>query len=295
MPVIEIKNVPGQTDLLLKSMCAGIDGWLKRQKSGINGCGPIYSDYSKGEDILTYDGPAKTNPRVAERRSMVCKDDTCARQGLECDEYPPAMTAEGGGFATEVCVPAWQNSKTQGPILGIFARRCNLKAGDKFLLRLEGGCDRFRFPARRDVEPTFNMLARRSSNESISGSNGTLADPNGDGSLTYVATHLGQLKAGNYEFDLDLSGATVVQVEVVNQYGDSYALIDNPSSSAHLSFDIADNMSLPAALVAYTEQSFTLTYSGSVKLSAADSRSRMLQRYEILIFVQIAVLISLLF
>jgi len=32
--------------------------------------------------------------------------------------------------------------------------------------------------------------------------------------------------------------------------------VDNPTSFAHLSFDIADNMSPLGALIAYTEQSY---------------------------------------
>jgi len=120
------------------------------------------------------------------------------------------MTSEGGGLATQVLIPAWQNSRTQGPILGGFVKVCNLKAGDKFLVRLEGGYDRFNFPARRNVRPAVNMIDRRASSSSISGSNKTLMDPNGDGSLTCVVTDMGALKAGHYDLNLDMPGATVV-------------------------------------------------------------------------------------
>jgi hypothetical protein len=159
---------------------------------------------------------------------------------MECDEHPPgtsaskpwtwrnarivAMASDGGGLATQVCVPEWQNSRTQGPIFSGFVRVCGLKAGEKFLNRLEGGCDQFNFPVRRNVEPAVNMLDRRASSGSISGSNRTLMNPNGDGSLKYVATDMGALKAGHYDLNLDMLGATVARAEVVNRYGDSYGL-----------------------------------------------------------------------
>jgi hypothetical protein len=40
---------------------------------------------------------------------------------------------------------------------------------------------------------------------------------------------------------------------------------DSPTASARLSFDVADNLSLPAALVAYTQNQVNLTYNGTVQ------------------------------
>lgn len=51
-----------------------MNGWYKRQKSGIDGRHDIWTDLAKGEDVLTYGGPAKKNPDAADRRKDVqCK------------------------------------------------------------------------------------------------------------------------------------------------------------------------------------------------------------------------------
>jgi hypothetical protein len=48
-----------------------MDGWLKRQMSGINGNAQVFTDLLKGEDILTYGGPTKGNAEKAQRRKDV--------------------------------------------------------------------------------------------------------------------------------------------------------------------------------------------------------------------------------
>jgi hypothetical protein len=130
------------------------------------------------------------------------------------------MVQEGGGLATRVCIPALQNSQTQGPILGRFVQVCDLKKGEKFLVRLEGGCSQFSFPPkeRRDG----NAFWPRTTTILVSQTNNTLRNPNGDGSLTYVAVDLGQLQNGHYDIVATFNG-TIAQASVLNQYGDSYA------------------------------------------------------------------------
>ncbi|PLN79982.1 hypothetical protein BDW42DRAFT_201424 [Aspergillus taichungensis] len=265
LPVVEFTPVRGETDELVKSMCAGMDGWYKRQKSGANGRHNIWTDLAKGEDVLTYGGPAKKNPDATDRRKDVqCKKfykSDCEALGkkrgvaMECDEYPPAMSLEGGGLATRMCVPAKQNSRTQGPQFRLFVTTCGLKRGDKFLLRLKGGCSRFNFPARRDDATQTVGIA----DEDV-----TFRDPNDDGSLTYVAVGLGDLKVGHYEIDAKFNGS-VREAVVLNQYGDEYASLDSPSQSAKMSFDVTDDYYQPAALIAYTEHPVKVSYNGTVQ------------------------------
>ncbi|PLB33859.1 uncharacterized protein BDW47DRAFT_134714 [Aspergillus candidus] len=267
LPVVEFTPVRGETDELVKSMCAGMNGWYKRQKSGIDGRHDIWTDLAKGEDVLTYGGPAKKNPDAADRRKDVqCKKfykSECEALGkkrgvaMECDEYPPAMSLEGGGLATRMCVPAKQNSRTQGPQFRLFVKTCGLKRGDKFLVRLKGGCNRFNFPARRE-DATHTI--------GIADEDATFRDPNDDGSLTYVAVGLGDLEVGHYEIDAEFNG-TVREAVILNQYGDEYASLDSPSESAKMSFDVTDDYYQPAALVAYTEHPVKVSYNGTVQAS----------------------------
>lgn len=71
-----------------------MNGWLRRQQSGMEGRGPIHTDLDLGEDIFTYGGPTRNNPDKDDRRDEVNCDGFCRRMfpnsvGLECDEYPP--------------------------------------------------------------------------------------------------------------------------------------------------------------------------------------------------------------
>ncbi|EED16024.1 hypothetical protein TSTA_011330 [Talaromyces stipitatus ATCC 10500] len=123
------------------------------------------------------------------------------------------MFIEGSGVATKVCVPAEQNSKLQGPLLRKTKRLCNLKKGDEVLIRLVGRRSQYNFPARRETRDDIT----------ISDANATLIDPIGDKSLTYIGIPLGELDGGHYEIEAKLSDS-VVQAEVLKQYGDSYAV-----------------------------------------------------------------------
>ncbi|KAL2022194.1 hypothetical protein VTK56DRAFT_6023 [Thermocarpiscus australiensis] len=200
--------------------------------------------------------------------------------GLECDEYPRAMFTEGGGLATHVCVPSSQNSRLQGPILSNIQRYCGLKKGDKVLVRLIGGCSQFNFPARqaRDLggskdENESGALGIRdiTPQGTFSNSSSFLLDPYGDKSLTYVGIPLDELDAGHYDLEVRFSGQEVVRAEVLNQYGESYAAIDNPSSSGRLTFDIDDDLALSASLIAYTVEQVNLSFSGTVRLANASN------------------------
>lgn len=155
------------------------------------------------------------------------------------------MFLEGGGFATRVCVPAQQNSRFQGPLLSNLVRKCDLKKGEKVLVRLKGGCRQFSFTPRRDLDNADFILDTKEIPDSeeegshalsgpvqardvpegptFDGSTSELLDPYEDGSLTYVAIPLGELADGHYELEAKIPGKTVTRAEVVNLYGDAYA------------------------------------------------------------------------
>jgi hypothetical protein len=148
------------------------------------------------------------------------------RLEANADESILAMFLEGGGLATTVCVPAAQNSRTQGPIMSRVQDLCDLKMGDKVLLRIVGGCSQYNFTQPPTNGGGRNKItdAHETVKDAISNSSTTLLDPFQDGSLTYVGVPLGELEAGRYQLDISMSSELVTRAEVLNQYGDSYAM-----------------------------------------------------------------------
>ncbi|KAJ7334023.1 hypothetical protein DFH08DRAFT_879944 [Mycena albidolilacea] len=286
--VLEITPKAGETDQLAYSMCLGIITRLRN--------GQIVSGLADGEDILEYNGKGVRNT-VADC-SEYCQDVSKA-SGLgggsfQCDEYPPAVLNPVGGAQTRWCVPRYQNSGTQGPMMSNVVLRCDLKAKDKVLVRIVGGCSKYNFPRNFEEEystfgdlfkpvpispvptPTLPVLKntgmhtpRRRATIQLDASNATLRNPNGDSSLTYVAVEIDELADGHYDFEVSFAGgAAIDNVTVLNKYGDQYANVVAPSGSASLSFGINDGSNLPAALIAWTTEAVNVTYAASGTLAA---------------------------
>ncbi|KAJ6589942.1 hypothetical protein DFH09DRAFT_1074433 [Mycena vulgaris] len=288
LPVWELSSVPGETDQLVYSMCLGISTRLKN--------GEIQNGLDDGEDILEYNGK-KVRNQVVNCRSF-CRDlSTASGLGVgsfQCDEYPPATLNPIGGAQTRWCVPQYQNSGTQGPMLSNFLEKCGVQAKDKVLVKIKGGCSKYNFP--RNFKPAYSIfddvfrplpvsptpthpavnnnemnaahILQRRATVQLDASNATLRNPNGDSSLTYVAVEIDELADGHYSFQVSFAGGTTIDnVTVMNKYGDEYATVVVPSGSAVLSFDISDGSNLPAALIAWTANAVNVTYSGSGTLT----------------------------
>ncbi|PPQ79314.1 hypothetical protein CVT24_007814 [Panaeolus cyanescens] len=301
-PVWEIGENPGETDQLVYSMCKGI---MQRVKDG-----KIQPGLDDGEDVLEYNGKG-----VRETTSALCRPggvgfcrevSLAAGAPFECDEYPPAVLNPRGGAQTRWCVPKYQNSGTQGPMLSNFLKKCGVKGKDKMMVKIKGGCKRFNFarseleseaerfdfgefglapapnPVHTPTNPTSapivpktlpreslggHVLQRRATIQ-LDASNGTLRNPNGDSSLLYVAVEIDELADGHYEFNVQFDG-TIESVTVLNKYGEDYASASSPSGSASLSFDITDGSNLPAALIAWTSRAVTVSYAGTGTLKAS--------------------------
>jgi hypothetical protein len=141
---------------------------------------------------------------------------------MECDEYPPAVLNDGTYGQTRMCIEGYQNSGTQGPMLSRLVSQCGLAKDDQVKVRIEGGCKGFNF-SKKKREDHLQEFQRR---EEIvmSGSNATLRDPMGDGSLTYVALTMEELDDGHYDMTVSFDGA-VHNVTVMDKYGEVYAVL----------------------------------------------------------------------
>ncbi|KAF7288984.1 hypothetical protein MIND_01415100 [Mycena indigotica] len=284
LPVWELDSVVGETDQLVYSMCYGI---VTRQRAGL-----IQNGLADGEDVLEYNGKGVRNEADC---AGYCQD-VSAASGLgvgsfQCDEYPPATLNPVSGLQTRWCVPRYQNSGTQGPMLSKFLRKCGVNAKDKVLVKIKGGCNKYNFPRELPVnapapradsfDPAItetpaaaspSLERRKSTTVKLDASNATLRNPYGDSSLTYVAVEIDELADGDYTFEVSLSGGSSIDnVTILNKYGETYANLDSPGATAKLSFTINDGSNLPAALIAWTTQAVNVTYTGSGTLSNSTS------------------------
>ncbi|RJE24362.1 hypothetical protein PHISCL_03310 [Aspergillus sclerotialis] len=298
IPVVEIENIPGETDQLFFSMCSGI------LNTGKNRGG------NKDFDILTYKGSKGKDQR---RTAARCRD-FCNKQkkafsdptALQCDEYPPgwsfhyslppsippiisepqltnpetAMAAEGGKGAHRVCIPNSQNSGAQARKFSEFVRNCDPAEDDKFVIRMKGGCnvrvkrdgeEHSTLPgADTDIDVLLPRQESESSPTSFSASSSTL---HSFSNLSYVYVALEDLRNGHYSINLSLQG-DVERTMVLDSDGEEYYTSSGGEAST-IEFDINGldpDYPLPAALFVDTQKAVNLSYSATAT-SASPSAS----------------------
>ena len=97
-------------------------------------------------------------------------------------------------------------------------RQCDLKKDDKVLVKIEGGCKGI---TKRDGLVEDENLLKRDTLQ-LSNYNTTLRDPNGDGTLTYIWTDLGELANGHYDLKIDVQGQ-IDNLTIIDSEGEVYA------------------------------------------------------------------------
>lgn len=141
------------------------------------------------------------------------------------------------------------------------------------LYRVAGGCPSIQVKREEDdnVKQSPPLRPRAdSSTITLSGTNATLRNPNGDGSLTYIAVDLGALQDGHYNLGVSLGGS-VDNVTVLDSDGNTYANVDAPSgTTVQFTFDVSNNGSyVPFVLIAYTENAVNVSYAGNATVVAS--------------------------
>ncbi|KIN03422.1 hypothetical protein OIDMADRAFT_51385 [Oidiodendron maius Zn] len=219
------------------------------------------------EDILKYNGWGPKN------RVTTAANKATSPRTYQCDEYPPAQFNQLGNVQSALCIEWYQNSGTQAPLLSNLVNICKLQKGQKVLYRVAGGCPSIQVKREEDdnVKQSPPLRPRAdSSTITLSGTNATLRNPNGDGSLTYIAVDLGALQDGHYNLGVSLGGS-VDNVTVLDSDGNTYANVDAPSgTTVQFTFDVSNNGSyVPFVLIAYTENAVNVSYAGNATVVAS--------------------------
>jgi len=152
-----------------------------------------------------------------------------------------ASNLESDNGVTTLCIPNKENS-AQGQLWSQTINKCGLVDGDKFLLRVVGGCERYinsAAPCPGEVTwllahpppppPPPPTLPRKRAEEPgpdntllISDFSNELVDLYGDGTFLYVAADIGELYFGTYHLKVQIDGV-VKRLVVLDNQGTAYA------------------------------------------------------------------------
>jgi hypothetical protein len=112
--------------------------------------------------------------------------------------------------------------------MSAFYRDCGLQRGDKFAIRVDGGCSNVDPPVDWYLDPPIERTLEYSKREvvtepiDISETASELRDPFGDASLTFVALDLHELKPGEYQISVNFDGIAD-RLSVADNSGEEYA------------------------------------------------------------------------
>ncbi|ATY63863.1 NADP-specific glutamate dehydrogenase [Cordyceps militaris] len=268
LPVVEVPNIPGQTDQLFVSMCSGILG----TSAGRRGDGSNF-------DVLTYRG---ADGKALRRSQARCKG-YCAEQkavfgdpaSLQCDEYPPAMAGEGGKGAFRVCIPNAQNSGAQGRLFRRFVTDCAPEKGKPFVVRMKGGCNVRN--GKRAPPPLPQLVSRADAAATTTTYNASSNVLYSWDNLTYMYVPLPALQNGHYRIDVRFRGS-VRGVQVTDSDGeDYYATTGAAVEDGHVvEFDVAgvdaqdgeqEPDPLPAGLFLDVDEAVDVSYEAQATLN----------------------------
>ena len=202
---------------------------------------------------------------------------------LECDEFPPASTTEGGTGASRLCIPASQNSKLQGPLINCYIEFYGLQAGQQFVVRMNScATSPSRLRARDTPDDDPSVQANGDGTLTLSSTAAQwIANPNtvgGGGNGTgFVVIPLANVTQGSYTASLNFSSLDGFQdLAVVDGDGFRYwglgDTLDSPSFNPV--FDVSeDDADLVVAAAASSSVSVSATLVAHVQPSATTSAS----------------------
>ncbi|KAF7317736.1 Proline-rich protein 8 [Mycena kentingensis (nom. inval.)] len=279
MPTLTFRYRKGHNDEIIKNICKGMGG--------------------SNTDTLTYSGSLTKAAKSDKRTAQGCISGFCdtKNSGLSCDEYPFASSDEGGGARTAdntpdkpgvvLCVPEHQNN-WQGQLMRGWVnslRKNGFAKGSKFQVKVEG-VDCATFKRRRDVEvkdgeeeTEVETLAERADGDTveITGTGSDLWPPlqydNNDAvaNQSFVMVSLGDISAGSYSLNVDLTSGDVTSAYLVDNEGEelvNVSTLPTAGSPLRVSFTLeTDNVGVGLAL--FTNNNATnVTFSATGTASA---------------------------
>lgn len=266
VPVMDFPCVQDLTDQLCASMCGGI----ANEKS--KGSPSVLSDDAM---VLTWRGVRKADPDC--NGFCTGRRDSLGNR-MECDEFPFAVTDEGGPGSHKMCISSLQNSRLQGPMIKQYANFYGLSPGDKFVVRISS-CADFARLRRRDGDE--DLPAVRDNDDGTqdlsSGFSDWVSDPNSE-SAGFIVMPLGNLTGGDYAGTLTLDNLDgLSDLRVIDGNGYEYWAADDVSSldpeGIEIPFKVeeADDIVLAAAATESTPVDAVFTVKATPNL--ADSLS----------------------
>ncbi|KAF9262817.1 hypothetical protein L218DRAFT_988071 [Marasmius fiardii PR-910] len=263
LPVLNFHLKPGQTDGLYESMCKGMF-----DRNG---------GKSTDKDVLNWGG--SKDPLYNQRRKDAGCKGFCTEvnqflprsERVECDEYPPASTKQGGAKASRKCITWNQNSGYQGPQIKNFASKsgCNLQEDDRFIIRMKDGCSYLGLNKRQDGTSANTTLSARQNSPSqlsLSGFNDTLLSIDNSTTPKWISVHLDELQAGQYTVTVPLE-FQITELVVLDGEGVEYASIESPSGSTMLNFTLDVDLDTGASLIAVTDRKMNISFTATAQLS----------------------------
>ncbi|KAJ6493777.1 hypothetical protein DFH09DRAFT_1451142 [Mycena vulgaris] len=215
-PTLNFPYLKGHNDELIKNICKGMGG--------------------SNSDTLTYSGPLSKKDAKAKRAAQGCTPGLCDTKntGLSCDEYPFASADEGGGNRTSgvvLCLPEYQN-QWQGQLMRGWVnslKKSGFKKGDKFNVKVTGiDCSKFK----RDTETI-----------TTTGQGSMLWPPleSDPTNQSFVIVSLGDIPAGSYSVNVNLTSGTVTSAYLVDNEGEdlvNVTTLPTPGRPMQISFDL---------------------------------------------------------
>lgn len=185
------------------------------------------------------------------------------------------MAAEGGKGAHKTCINGTQNSGTQAPIFSAFVRNCKPAEGQKFVVRMEGGC-RIREPEDNTEADGFSRrepgTINRRQSPPIDAFGTAVSEFITVNNMSYVYVPIKDLANGHYRFQMSLKGEAK-SVQIMDENGETY-YNEPPGPNQLVEFDVTDInpvYSPPGAMIVEAGESVQISYNATVAPSSNSS------------------------
>ncbi|KAJ6489809.1 hypothetical protein C8R45DRAFT_1138574 [Mycena sanguinolenta] len=272
LPVMDFPCVQGLSDQLCASMCGGTQAELAAGNPKV---------LNSTTMVLTWRGGRVADPGCKALNCTALRDS--AGDSMQCDEFPPASTLEGGPGSHLMCISWKQNSGLQGPLIRRYRAFYNLQPNDQFVVRM-GSCTGASsgLQNRGDSNDDSPSVAAGPDGDTVlsSGSTWWIADPraNGTNNAGFVVIPLSNITAGTYNCTLSFSNLDHLEsLDILDGDGWAYWSQSAPFSAPDFapSFSVNDSDDLVVAAAAAQSVSVSASIEATLLPKASSAANRM--------------------